>query len=73
MFAFANMVDFFPHIFAGLCGRRLAFALIFAGSFRSFLFRHLFYPECFDANGLPKVLRSNSRTLMCGVIYGNGN
>ena len=40
MFAFPDVFHFFAHKLAGLSGRRLAFALIFAGAFNYFFFWH---------------------------------
>ena len=41
MLAFADVVHLLTHKFAGLCGGSLAFPLVFAGPFESFLFGHI--------------------------------
>jgi hypothetical protein len=40
VFAFADVMEFFPDKFSRLCRRSLPFARIFARSFNSFLFWH---------------------------------
>jgi hypothetical protein len=40
MLALPNMLDFFAHKFACLCGRSFAFSLCFVGAFKSFFFWH---------------------------------
>jgi hypothetical protein len=40
VFAFANMFHFFANKLARLCGRRFAFALVFACAFNCFFFWH---------------------------------
>jgi hypothetical protein len=48
MFAFADVFHFFADKFAGLCGWRLALALVFTSPFDSVLFWH-------DTNVSPQV------------------
>src|SRR5439155_16550641 len=68
MLAFANVLNFLAHEFAGLRGRRLAFALVLPCAFQCLLFRHDDSPAKMTMESMQRTCRAAQMLVPASIL-----